>query len=238
MQEITLTGATLMTPQEKLENTKALIGDDYSATRLHESLSTGLSFLYGDKGYLRVQVGEPETKIVGDPLHPVVAVSVTVTEGSQYRLRAITWSGNTVISTPELEKIMNLRPGEIADRSKLDVELDTVRRDYKTKGYLAAKVQPVPTFSDEDHTVSYQVKVTEGDLFHMGELHLAGLDQSALDKLRKNWKLNRGDAYNGEYLKTFLKDNATLINGNGRAKTIKILQNPTPDKTVDVTLQF
>ena len=238
VQEITLTGATLMTPQEKLENTKALIGDDYSATRLHESLSTGLSFLYGDKGYLRVQVGEPETKIVGDPLHPVVAVSVTVTEGSQYRLRAITWSGNTVISTPELEKIMNLRPGEIADRSKLDVELDTVRRDYKTKGYLAAKVQPVPTFSDEDHTVSYQVKVTEGDLFHMGELHLAGLDQSALDKLRKNWKLNRGDAYNGEYLKTFLKDNATLINGNGRAKTIKILQNPTPDKTVDVTLQF
>jgi len=238
VQAITLTGATLMTPQEKIENTKRLIGDDYAAMRVHESLATSLFFLYGNRGYLRAQVGEPEAKIVGDPLQALVAVTVPVTEGAQYRLRAITWSGNSVTPTAELEKTTLLRPGEIVDHSKLDIALEAGQKAYKIKGYIAAKIQPVPSFSDEDHTVSYQMKVTEGELFRMGDLHMTGLDQSALDKLLKNWKLNRGDAYNGEYPKTFLKDNASLINGNGRAKTIKILQNPTPDKTVDVTLQF
>ena len=67
VQGMTLTGATLMTSEEKIDNTKRLIGDDYSAARVHDSLATGLSFLYGNKGYLRVQVGEPEADIVGDP---------------------------------------------------------------------------------------------------------------------------------------------------------------------------
>jgi outer membrane protein assembly factor BamA len=238
VQGITLTGATLMTPEEKIENTKRLIGDDYSAARMHDSLASGLSFLYGSKGYLRVQVGEPEAKIVGAPLPALVAVTVPVTEGAQYRLKSVGWSGNSVIPTAELETPVLLRAGDVADHGKLEMELQDAQKDYRSKGYLVAKVEPVPTFSDEDHTVSYQMKVSEGDQFHMGDLHMTGLDQGALDKLKKNWKLNRGDVYDGEYLKTFLRDNASLINGNGHAKSIKVLQNPTADKTVDVTLQF
>jgi outer membrane protein insertion porin family len=235
---MTLAGAARMTPEEKTENTKRLIGDDYSAARAHDSLATGLAFLYGSKAYLRVKVGEPEAKIVGDPLQALVAVIVPVTEGAQYRLKSIAWSGNSAISTSELEKPVLLQAGDLADHGKLEIELQDAQKDYRAKGYLVAKIEPVPTFSDEDHTVSYQMKVTEGDLFHMGDLRMTGLDQGAIDKLKKNWKLNRGDVYNGEYLKTFLRDNASLINANGRAKTIKVQQNPTAEKSVDVTLQF
>ena len=161
-----------------------------------------------------------------------------MTEGAQYRLKSVAWSGNNVIPTAELETPVLLRAGDIADHGKLEMELQDAQKDYRAKGYLVAKIEPVPTFSDEDHTVSYKMKITEGDLFRMGDLHMTGLDQGALDKLKRNWKLNRGDVYNGEYLKAFLRDNSSLINANGRAKTIKILQNPTADKSVDVTLQF
>ena len=74
---------------------------------------------------------------------------------------------------------------DLADHSKLEIELQDAQKDYRAKGYLVAKIEPVPTFSDEDHTVSYQMKVTEGDLFHMGDLRMTGLDQGALDKLEK-----------------------------------------------------
>jgi outer membrane protein insertion porin family len=238
VQEITLTGASLMTALEKLDNTKRLIGEEYSASRIRESLTNGLFFLYGNKGYLRVVVGEPQAKLTGDPQQVLVAVTVPVTEGAQYRWKSIAWTGNAAIPTAELDKTVPVHAGEIVDHGKLDMEVASVQQTYKSKGYLAIHIQRSPTFNDEDHTVSYEMKVSEGDLYRMGALHLSGLDQSALDKLQKNWKLNRGEPYNEEYLKTFLKDNSALINGNGRSKTIKILQLPNADKTVDVTLQF
>jgi outer membrane protein insertion porin family len=238
VQEISLTGATLMTAPEKEENTKRLIGEEYSASRVRESLTNGLFFLYGNKGYLRVEVGEPQAKLTGDPQQAQVAVTVPVTEGAQYRWKSIAWTGNAAIPLAELDKAVPVHVGEIVDHGKLDMEVASVQQNYKSKGYLAIHIQRLPTFHDVDHTVAYEMKVSEGDLYRMGALHLSGLDQSALDKLQKNWKLNRGEPYNEGYLKTFLKDNSALINGNGRSKTIKILQTPSPDKTVDVTLQF
>jgi len=238
IQEITLTGATLLTPQEKVDNTKRLIGDEYTATSLHDSLMNGLFFIYGNKGYLRMQVGEPEAKLVGDAKQNLVAVTVPVTEGAQYRWKSLSWTGNSAVPAAELDKAVSLRPGDIADHSKLDLAMSQAQRDYKKRGYLAAKLQRTPSFDDSDHTVSYQIKVTEGEVFRMGTLHIGGLDPVALDKLQKNWKLKAGDPYDAEYLQSFLRENVALINGNGRAKTVKVQQTPTPDKHVNVILEF
>jgi outer membrane protein insertion porin family len=103
---------------------------------------------------------------------------------------------------------------------------------------MTAKVQPVANFTDNDHSVAYDLKVTEGDLFHMGNLSMQGLDPSVLQKLQKNWKLTRGDVYNGEYVQSFVKQNAALINGNGRPKSVKIQQIAQPEKVIDVTIDF
>jgi outer membrane protein insertion porin family len=240
VQEITLAGATLLSAQEKLDNAKRLIGEDYNATSLRESLVNGLFFVYGNKGYLRMQVGEPEAKIMGDAQQGTVAVSVPVTEGLQYRWKSITWSGNTAIPTAELEKTVTFRAGDVADHSKLDMGLAEVQRTYGTRGYLAAKLQRVPTFNDDDRSVSYEIKVREGDVFHMGTLRITGLDSAVLDELQKKWTMHRGDVFNQQYIQAFLKDkdNAALINSGRKAKAIKVLQSPTPDKLVDVTLQF
>jgi outer membrane protein insertion porin family len=238
VKEITLAGANLMTPQEKSENTKRLIGDDYNATRIREELTTDLFFLYGNKGYLRVQVGEPEAHLIGDPQQGIVAVTVPVNEGAQYHWQAISWSGNNAIPTSALEKLVPVRPGEVADHGKFDTQLASVQHAYKAKGYLAVKLQRAASFNDQDHTVSYQITVAEGDQFRMGTLHITGLDPLVQEQLQKNWKLKAGDPYDSEYLSAFLKQNSELINGRGQAKSLKFVQSPTADKHVDVTLQF
>ena len=238
VQEITLTGTTLLTPEQKTESTKRLIGDEYTASSLHDSLTETLFSLYGNKGYLRMQVGEPQAKLMGDPKQVLVAVTVPVTEGAQYRWKSVTWTGNSAIATAELDKAVSLRPGDIADHSKLDQAMSQVQRDYKSKGYLNAKLQRTPDFDDTGHTVSYGIKVTEGDMFRMGTIHIGGLDQVVLNQLQKNWKLKPGDPYDQEYLQSFLHENVALITGTGRAKTVKVLQTPTSDKHVNVILEF
>jgi len=237
IRDITLTGANLLSPQEKMENTKRLVGEPYRARQLRESLVNGLFFIYGNKGYLRMQVGEPQATLVGDPQQAMVAVTVPVTEGSQFRWASISWSGNTALTKAELDSMMAIRSGDIADHSRLDTSLSAVQRAYKSRGYLAVQLKRVPTFDDQYHTVSYMVDVSEGDLFHMGNLRLLGLEPGVAEKLQKKWKLNRGDVYNGQYLQTFLKDNAGLIS-EGRSRTVKSTEMQTPEHLVDVTLQF
>jgi outer membrane protein insertion porin family len=238
IQEITLVGATLMTPAEKVESIKRLISDEYNATSVHDSLTDGLFFLYGNKGYLRVAVGEHQAKIVGDPQQGMVALTVPVDEGAQYRWQSIQWTGNNAIATPELEKMVPVKPGTIVDHGAFDAALGKVHGDYKSKGYLAVKMQRTPHFNDQGHTVTYAIAVNEGDQFRMGTLQITGLDPVVITELQKKWKLQPGDPFDGSYLSTFLHDNSALINGHGRSKTLKSLQAPTPDKKVNVTLQF
>jgi outer membrane protein insertion porin family len=238
VQEITLVGANLMTPAEKAENTKRLIGDEYNATSAHDSLTNGLFFLYGNKGYLRVSVGELQAKIVGDPQQGMVALTVPVDEGAQYRWQSIQWTGNNAIATPELDKMVPFKPGAIVDHGAFDMELGKVQGEYKSKGYLAVKLQRTPHFDDQDHTVAYTITVNEGDQFRMGTLQITGLDPAMITQLQKKWKLQPGDPFDQSYVSKFLQDNAALINGHGRSKTLKSLQTLTPDKKVNVTLQF
>lgn len=238
VQEIALVGANLLTPQEKNENTKRLIGDSYSATEIRESLTNGLFFLYGNKGYLRVEVGEPQAKVIGEPQQGIVSVTVPVTEGAQYRWQAIEWTGNNAISTADLQRLAPVHPGTVVDHGAFDQEMDAIHKAYTSKGYLGVKLQRTPSFNEQGHTVTYAIDITEGDLFHMGTLQITGLDPSVTAELQKKWKLQPGEPYNGEYLTSFLHDNAALINGHGRPRTIKALQSPMPDKNVNVTLQF
>ena len=238
VQEVILSGANLLTPGEKMENTKRLVGDDYLATRVRESLANALGFLYGNRGYLRLQVGEPQPVFVDNPQTGLLRVTVPVNEGAQYRVKSIAWSGAAATPAGTLDKLLQLHQGEIADQSKLDLSLAAVLKSYRSVGYMTAKVQPVANFTDNDHSVAYDLKVTEGDLFHMGNLSMQGLDPSVLQKLQKNWKLTRGDVYNGEYVQSFVKQNAALINGNGRPKSVKIQQIAQPEKVIDVTIDF
>lgn len=238
VQEITLVGANLLSPQERAENTKRLIGDFYSATEIRESLTNGLFFVYGNKGYLRLQVGEPEAKVVGDPQQGLVAVTVPVTEGAQYRWQGIDWTGNNAIPTADLQKLAPVRAGTVVDHGTFDMDMDAIHKAYTSKGYLAVKLQRTPDFNEQDHTVTYAIHIAEGDQFRMGTLQITGLDPTVIAELEKKWKLKPGEPYNQEYLSSFLHENSALINGHGRSRTLKTMMSPTADKVVNVSMQF
>ena len=131
-----------------------------------------------------------------------------------------------------------VRPGEVVDHGKLDMELSGVHKAYTSKGYLAVKMQRTPTFNDPEHTVTYAIVLAEGDLFRMGTLQITGLDAGTAAELQKKWKLQPGDPYDESYLAAFLHDNAMIINSHGRPRTVKATQARTEDKKVNVALQF
>jgi len=131
-----------------------------------------------------------------------------------------------------------LQPGQPANAVQLTQDLDAVPKLYGTRGYMAASAHPVAQMDDAQSTVSYQLQVKEGDLYHMGELEIVGLDSRTMYRVLDEWKLRGGDAYDSSYAQRFLSGSVKglLPMGDWDLKTRESLNER--DKTVDVTLRF
>ncbi len=217
---------------------KPISGQEYlrSSMRPHEKLD--LLPVYLSRGYLKAQFADSQAKIVSDGPRTVVDVSFPVKPGVQYRVTEVRWSGFSAFPADKLQSLIHLKPGQPANAVQLDNDLDAVHKLYGTRGYLMAYVKPVPTLDDSAATVAYALDVTEGDQFHMGELTVDGIDQSAADKLIAQWQIKRGDVFDDSYLQRFFQ---VMYHDIGLSRSYSVVPKQNVDhqnKTVNIALHF
>ncbi|HEV2493967.1 MAG TPA: POTRA domain-containing protein [Terriglobia bacterium] len=215
-----------------------LLGQDYNQSFVNEFANHMVGPVYWQRGYLRVAFLRPNAKLV-DARDNSVDVSIPVREGLQYLAGEVRWSGNTVFSSADLSQALHLVAGKPVDGVQLQQDLEKVRDRYGTRGYILASLRPNPSFQDATRTVSYDVHVTEGDLYRMGKLEIAGLDASHTEALSRRWTLPAGDPYDRSYLKTFLGASGRHLPKLPQGWNISLKELPNnPTKTVDVTVTF
>ena len=89
-------------------------------------------------------------------------IFVPVETGAVYHWKEPQWSGNSVLSSITLSNEFGLKPGDVANGMQIEAGWDRVREEYGHLGYLDAKIDPVVSYDDQSHTVSYAVSVSEG----------------------------------------------------------------------------
>jgi outer membrane protein insertion porin family len=195
--------------------------------------------IYLARGYLKATFGDAQAKVVQDsPQETVVDVSFPVEPGLQYKITEVHWAGNSVFAVEKLQPFLHLQAGQPANAVQLGDDLEAAKKLYGTRGYLAAAIQPIPEFSDASSTVSYLLQIHEGDLYHMGELEIRGLDPRNTSRLVDQWKLHAGDPFDDSYPKTFMEGALKTLSLTGQwAQSLHQSVNES-DKTVDVTLRF
>jgi outer membrane protein insertion porin family len=216
---------------------KPLSGQPYLRTKMREQAQSSFLPTYLARGYLKASFAEPQAKVVEDGARTMVDVSIGVIPGRQYRLGSLQWAGNTALPGERLQEFVHLNPGEPADAVQLGRDTETVRKLYGTRGYVFARVDAKPTIDDALGTVSYQLVVSEGDLYRMGDLVVDGLDQEAAKKMIAQWQMKKGVIFDNSYVARFFK----LIYRNEDLTPYDVVPkqfvNP-EDKTVSVSLHF
>lgn len=217
---------------------KRLEGQEYSRARVEAEEKHGFLPIYLERGYLKASFGTAHPQIAKDGENETdVDVTVPVEPGLQYKLAQMDWAGNSAFTAEQLQGLIQLKPGEIANAILLDRDLSDVRHLYGTKGYMAPAITPKPEMQDSDATVRYVIQVQEGEVFHMGELDIRGVDEKTRQKLVFNWRLKEGDTYDSGYIERFLKSTLSELPPG-------IKWTPVPheaindDGTVDVTLRY
>jgi outer membrane protein assembly factor BamA len=189
-----------------MEAIKKPAGEDFQETFFAGAVKLNGSPVYGKLGFLRAQFGVPKAVILKDDVaQPSVAVEVPVQEGDQYTFQSANWSGVNAVPIAELSKTIDLKVGAPADTTHLANNLAAAKELYGTKGYMNAQVKSTATLDNEKRTAVFNLEVSEGPLYRMGQLEVHGPDSERAELVRKVWEMREGDVYDSSYVKTFLK---------------------------------
>src|SRR5271155_4415980 len=182
-------------------------GKPFSRMTIDLFLSEQLRPFYLKQGYLRVKLGPPEVRLTGNPnqkLPDQIPVFVPVVTGAIYHWKGSQWSGNSALSSITLSNELGLKPGDVADGMQIEAGWDRAREEYGHRGYLDAKIDPLASFEDQTHTVSYAVSVVEGAQYHYSTMVLTGLSLAAEGRLHKMWPTAPGAIFDKSVFEKFL----------------------------------
>jgi outer membrane protein insertion porin family len=160
-----------------------------------------------EKGYLRAKIGPAQVRLSGNPNNKfpaAIPVYVPCTPGAVYDWKHAAWHGNNAVSTEALNHALRLNPGDVANGMALEGGWDRVREAYGQQGYLEAKVDPVASYDDQAHTVSYSVGITEGKQFRYHEMTITGMSATGETMIREAWPIRTGDVMDKSVFEQFL----------------------------------
>jgi outer membrane protein assembly factor BamA len=210
-------------------------------------LTEAIRPIYLQQGYLRVKLGPPEVRLTGNPnqkFPETIPVYVPAVPGAVFRWKEVHWAGNTLLSEFTLSGLLGAKSGDIANGMQLEEGWDRIREEYGHHGYLEAKLDPVATYDDQAHTVSYAVSIQEGIQYNFGKIVLTGLSLAAERKLYAAWPIASSNVFDKtkfEELLIKLQSHRGQIFGElpVHYETVgHFLQTDPGKRTVDVLLDF
>lgn len=226
---------------------RKLPGAEYTRSSLAKIAQYDLVPQYSQRGYLKAEFGPSDAHVVTQPAPDAegsardeieVDAILPVNPGKQYLVSGVNWKGNAAVNTDEASHLFHLVVGQPADALRLVRDVQSLDTLYRNRGYMAAQVKPDAQIDDEKAQVHYDINITEGDLYKMGELEILGVDSPSHDRLRDAWTLQEGQPYNAGYTRKFLDDAARFLPREARFSVSINEELSAKDKAVDVTIHF
>ncbi len=198
IEKLEFSDASLLASKAVQQHLTEIVGKPYSRMAIDLFLTEAIRPVYLRKGCLHPKLGPPEIRLTGKPnqkLPEQVPVFVPIDPGPVYHLKEVHWTGNVTVSEFTLSSDFGLRPGDVTDGMQIEAGWDRVREEFGHHGYLDARVDPVPSFDESAHAVSYSVTIHEGPQYHFGKMVLTGLSPAAEKKLEAAWPIPRGEIF-------------------------------------------
>jgi outer membrane protein assembly factor BamA len=174
-------------------------------------------------------------------LSGAVVVMVGIEPGPAYQWGGIEWSGNAAISNSDLDGVVQVQPGSLADGNQVEGIWKRVIEKYEEAGFLSVDISQTPHFDDKNSKVSYAVKITEGPQYHMRNLVLTGLSVEGERRVRTAFPIPANALFDKTAYQIFI-DKGMKAAFNGLpvhyAKIGNFLQLDIPNAKVDVLLDF
>ena len=198
IRQINIVGNTRFKPQQILDALELKTpnwlswykqDDRYSRESLQGDLEKVRNF-YMDRGYANFQL--ESTQVAITPEKEDIFITINVEEGQVYKLSGIKLAGTFVVPQAELERLVLVHPGEIFDRKLITATQELMQNRMGRDGYAFAKVEPVPTPDNANHTVALTFFVDPGNRVYVRNISFSGVTRINDEVLRREMRQLEG----------------------------------------------
>lgn len=187
--------------------------------------------LYLNKGYMNVQISQPEIELTEDKKWFLVRYSVV--EGEPFTVAEVGFRGNTVFEDSELREGLSIRPGEIFQRAKIRSEITRITDLYGARGYAFADVIPNVNSDNDKKTATIILNVKEGEMMRIRQIHINGNDKTRDNVIRRELRVDEQDVIDT----TALKRSFQRLNNLNFFETVEILPQQVDIDKVDLNVK-
>ncbi|PIS45079.1 MAG: outer membrane protein assembly factor BamA, partial [Ignavibacteria bacterium CG08_land_8_20_14_0_20_37_9] len=142
-------------------------------------------------------------------------IILNVAEGPKYKVRNISWEGNTIYTSEALNERLGFQKGDVFDYELFNQNLrgnekqTDVAAMYLDNGYLTFNMNAVETKVAAD-SIDINIQVSERNQFKIGKVDIYGNDKSKDKVIRRELYTIPGDYFNRAYMFRSLQQLANL----------------------------
>ena len=168
------------------------------------------------------EAGYRDARLVKDSVYYVepnkLAIDLYLEEGDKYYFRDITWTGNSVYSSDQLNSILSINKGDVYDIVSMNRRLfggDSKKQEYdvsklyRDNGYLFFSLNPVETNIQQD-SVDVEMRISEGKQATLNNIVINGNDLTNEKVVRRQIFTRPGDLFSQTNFERSIREIASL----------------------------
>lgn len=172
--------------------------DQYSKQKLSADMEALRSF-YMDNGYLEFNIDSTQVSITPDKKD--IYITINFTEGEKFTVSRVEVSGNTLVPKEEVEKLIQVKPGDTFSRSALTETSKKVGERLGQEGHAFANVNAIPEIDKEKHQVAFNFVVDPGQRVYIRRINIAGNDKTRDEVIRREFRQVEGAWFDVDKIK-------------------------------------
>ncbi|HEY5551978.1 MAG TPA: outer membrane protein assembly factor BamA [Opitutaceae bacterium] len=155
---------------------------------------------YRELGYLDVEIPRSEIAF-NHPSSGSLEIVIPIREGRRYKVGDITFSGNKLLPSILLARVVQQRKGAWFAPEKLDKDVESIEEFYGRGGYLETRVRLLrkPNISTGDIDIEYQVE--ESERFYVESINIEGNTKTKSTVILRELSLGPGQVFDSLRMK-------------------------------------
>jgi len=150
---------------------------------------------YHDRGYIEMAVRDVTRTVAGNNKGTNIILTFMIDEGVEFRFGGITFEGNVIFTSAQLDKLVTSKKGDIVNMTRLEMDLQRVADLYYENGYIFNSIIRSPSRNYQTNVISYHITIVERDRAYIENIVVIGNNKTKTSVILREIPMESGDIF-------------------------------------------
>jgi len=150
---------------------------------------------YNDRGYIDAFVRDVTRTYDAGEKGANLVLTFLIEEGSEFRFGGISFDGNMIFTSEQLNKLVTSKVGDIVNFTKLEMDLQRIADLYFENGYIFNSIMRTPEKNYQTNELSYKITILERGRAYIENIIIIGNEKTKTEVILREIPLEPGDVF-------------------------------------------